>query len=186
MRNRLTTGFLVAVSLCALGAWGLAGAAAGHQAKPKKTVLKVGRGGPGKKLGTITSDPAGIDCGKTCKHTFDAGTKVTLTAGAGTGAVFKKWTGACKGNGACVVTLTKSRTVGALFDVTCVAPDVVGKTWGKARALISHAHCKAKRVWAFSDTVKKGVVISQDPAAGTVLPKGSKVTVNVSKGKQKG
>ena len=33
--------------------------------------------------GTVTSAPAGIDCGSTCSATFPAGTMVTLTATAG-------------------------------------------------------------------------------------------------------
>src|SRR5438093_79780 len=43
--------------------------------------LSVTRSGSG--TGTVTSEPAGIDCGGTCSADFDDGTLVTLTATAG-------------------------------------------------------------------------------------------------------
>ncbi|HEY6003824.1 MAG TPA: hypothetical protein VIV57_13175, partial [Anaeromyxobacter sp.] len=46
--------------------------------------------------GTITSDPAGIDCGATCSSRFVDGTRVRLTAAGLPGAsVFSSWTGDC-------------------------------------------------------------------------------------------
>jgi hypothetical protein len=41
--------------------------------------------------GTVTSDPEGIDCGRTCEHTFDAGATVTVEAVAGEGSDFAGW-----------------------------------------------------------------------------------------------
>jgi hypothetical protein len=43
--------------------------------------------------GTVTSNPAGINCGTTCNNVFPAGTSVTLTATADTGSVFASWSG---------------------------------------------------------------------------------------------
>ena len=190
MRKRFGTGIAVAVGVCVLGAWGFAGSAAGyHGTAPAKgggKVLKVKKTGQGKKHGTVTSDPAGIDCGTTCSFSFDPGTTVSLKATAEDGAVFKSWKGACHGTdpNSCQVTMSKSQHVDAAFGVGCVVPDVVGLKFGKARRTLSHAHCKAKKTRVFSDSVKKGHVISQDPGPGTVLPKGGKVTLVVSKGKQ--
>ena len=39
----------------------------------------------GNGTGTVTSAPAGIDCGTTCSATFDVGTPVGLTAAPGVG-----------------------------------------------------------------------------------------------------
>ncbi|MDA0169152.1 hypothetical protein OJ998_08655 [Solirubrobacter taibaiensis] len=72
------------------------------------TVSKTG-------TGTVTSTPAGIDCGETCTVTQDQGTKVTLTATAAEGFVFAGWSGACTGAGTCEVTLSEPKTVTASF-----------------------------------------------------------------------
>jgi uncharacterized protein (DUF2141 family) len=66
--------------------------------------------------GTVTSDPAGIDCGVTCTHAFDASTVVTLTAAADGDSVFAGWSGAgCSGTGDCVVTMLMDTEVTAAF-----------------------------------------------------------------------
>lgn len=51
-------------------------------------VSKLGGGS-----GTVTSDPAGIDCGADCSETFDANSLVTLTATADPGSTFMGWSG---------------------------------------------------------------------------------------------
>ncbi|MCU0619988.1 MAG: InlB B-repeat-containing protein [Gemmatimonadales bacterium] len=68
--------------------------------------------------GTVTSSPAGIDCGSTCQASFDAGTAVTLTATPGSNHVFAGWGGACSGTGTCSVTMTGAVSVTALFTPT--------------------------------------------------------------------
>lgn len=52
------------------------------------TVSKEGTGS-----GTVTSAPAGIDCGMTCQGSFDSGTEVTLMATPAAGSVFAGWSG---------------------------------------------------------------------------------------------
>jgi subtilisin family serine protease len=75
------------------------------------TVDKAGTG-----TGTVTSSPAGIDCGSTCSASFDAGTSVTLTATAAAGSRFAGWSGGgCSGTGTCQVTLNAATTVTATF-----------------------------------------------------------------------
>lgn len=76
--------------------------------------LSVAVAGAG--AGSVTSTPAGIDCGATCSATVTSGTVVTLTAtGASADSAFVGWGGACTGTGACVVTMTEARTVTATF-----------------------------------------------------------------------
>jgi hypothetical protein len=65
--------------------------------------------------GTVTSNPAGIDCGATCSAGFSAGTEVTLTATPVTGADFIGWQGACSGLGPCTVTMNANSAVTATF-----------------------------------------------------------------------
>lgn len=80
---------------------------------PELTVTVEGDGS-----GTVTSNPAGIDCGADCQQHYDAGTDVTLTASADLGSVFVEWTG-CDVVGvdnSCTVDMTADRTVTAAFD----------------------------------------------------------------------
>jgi len=65
--------------------------------------------------GTVTSSPAGIDCGPACREAFNSGTVVTLTAAAATGSIFAGWSGACSGTQSCTVTLSANQTVTATF-----------------------------------------------------------------------
>ncbi len=75
------------------------------------TVAKAGSGS-----GTVTSSPAGIDCGATCSDAFTDGTMVTLTATAAAGSTFAGWSGGgCSGTGACTVTISANTTVTATF-----------------------------------------------------------------------
>lgn len=77
--------------------------------------LAVGKTGTGTG-GTITSLPAGIDCGPTCSGIYDWSTQVTLTAIPATGSVFKGWIGACTGTTTtCTVTMNQSQSVTAAF-----------------------------------------------------------------------
>jgi hypothetical protein len=74
------------------------------------TVAKAGDG-----TGTVSSTPAGIDCGVTCAASFEEGTVITLTAAADPGSEFTGWSGACTGVGQCAVTLGADATVVATF-----------------------------------------------------------------------
>jgi len=66
--------------------------------------------------GTVTSSPAGIDCGSSCSHDFASGTQVTLTATAGSGSYFAGWSGGgCSGIGGCEITMSAAESVTANF-----------------------------------------------------------------------
>jgi uncharacterized protein (DUF2141 family) len=77
------------------------------------TVTKVGTGS-----GTVTSSPAGINCGSDCSEAYNEGTNVTLTATASAGSTFAGWSGACSGTGECSVTMNSDKTVVATFTPT--------------------------------------------------------------------
>lgn len=80
---------------------------------PSTHALSVSRSGDGG--GSITSAPTGIDCGSDCAETYASGASVTLTATPDADSNFTGWTGACSGVGACTVSMTVARTVGAVF-----------------------------------------------------------------------
>jgi uncharacterized repeat protein (TIGR03803 family) len=64
--------------------------------------------------GSVTSNPAGINCGAICSTTFASGT-VALTAVPGAGSTFAGWSGACTGTGVCNVMLNAAQAVTATF-----------------------------------------------------------------------
>jgi serine/threonine-protein kinase len=61
-------------------------------------------------------------------------------------------------------------------------PDLKGKTFEQAAALLTPLRLTAVRADVFSDTVPVGQVVSSSPTAGGKAARDSKVTVNVSKG----
>jgi Divergent InlB B-repeat domain len=66
--------------------------------------------------GTVTSSPAGIDCGSTCSASYVSGTTVTLTATPNSLSGFGGWSGcdAVSGN-TCTVNMNSARSVTADF-----------------------------------------------------------------------
>jgi YVTN family beta-propeller protein len=79
----------------------------------QRFTLMVDKAGGG--AGTVTSDPAGINCGADCTETYAKGTGVTLTAHPGVKSYLANWSGDCVSTGA----LTAQVTMNA--DKTCTA-----------------------------------------------------------------
>ncbi|CAK0766628.1 exported hypothetical protein [Gammaproteobacteria bacterium] len=79
--------------------------------------LKVTPAGTG--TGTVTSNPAGINCVdgvNDCSKNYAASTNVTLTAAANKGSAFVGWSGDCSGTmNICTVTMNAAKTVTATF-----------------------------------------------------------------------
>ncbi len=86
----------------------------GGNCGPASFALNAGKTGTGS--GTVTSAPAGINCGATCSSSFATGSLVTLTASASVGSTFSGWSGGgCSGTGTCSVTVSAATTVTATF-----------------------------------------------------------------------
>jgi hypothetical protein len=77
------------------------------------TATKTGNGS-----GTISSSPAGIDCGADCSEAIDYGTYLLLTATPDQGSTFVGWAGPCSGTGSCPVVMNSDWTVTAEFKDT--------------------------------------------------------------------
>ena len=76
------------------------------------TVTKAGLIGDG----TVTSSPAGINCGAACSAVFDSGSVVTLTVTPNMLSIFSGWSGCDTASGStCTVTMTAAKTVTANF-----------------------------------------------------------------------
>jgi len=130
--------------------------------------------------GRVASSPAGINCGvSSCAASFPAGTIVDLSATGSVPAVFQGWSGACSGGGACQVTMNSDQFVTAGFQI--LVPNVVGQTQAAASAAITSAGLYVGNLTQGSGHgVAPGNVISESPAAGTVVAAGSAVSLVVS------
>ena len=72
---------------------------------------------------------------------------------------------------------------GPLLASDHATPDVLGMPGDQAEVLLGQAGFKTKRAESRQHpTYEEGIVIWQDPAAGTVLPEGTPVTLTVSDG----
>ncbi len=83
--------------------------------------------------GTVTSSPAGINCGADCSQSYDEGTPVTLSAQAAAGWSFSGWSGDCSGQ-SCSLTMNADKSVTATFTQNPPPPpppDVTAPVQGK-------------------------------------------------------
>lgn len=88
------------------------------------TINKIGAGS-----GTVTSSPAGIDCGATCTFQFIEGTQITLTATPGSGSRFFSWSGSpspCSTSTTCQFTLNSNTTITAEFLPNTLSVNLAG------------------------------------------------------------
>src|SRR5207237_8841453 len=93
---------------------GCGGGSSNTQPPPNPVQVSVTLSGSG----TVTSSPAGVNCGTTCTHTFSEGTQVTLTATPAAGFSFGGWSGACTGTGACILPTSGTQSVAASFNAS--------------------------------------------------------------------
>ena len=137
-------------------------------APPQTFALTTSKSG----TGTITSNPAGINCGSTCTYSFTSGELVTLTATPGSGYTFSNWTGACTGTGTCSVTMSQIRSVTATFAVVPQLPSsyslTVSRT-GTGNGAISSApsgiNCGTSCSAAFSSGVTVQLTATPDASS---------------------
>ncbi len=132
------------------------------------TVAKSGSGS-----GSVTSSPAGINCGSTCSSNFNAGTAVTLTANSAAGSTFTGWSGGgCSGTGTCTVTMDSNKTVNATFDQAPPSTHTltVAKSGSGAGAVTSSPpgiNCGSTCSHAYNQGTV--VTLTANPAAGSTF-----------------
>jgi hypothetical protein len=132
---------------------------------PTLTVSKAGAGS-----GTVTSSPAGINCGSSCSASYVSGTPVTLTATPATGSTFTGWSGGgCTGTGTCVVTMSADTTVTAGFVVQPLALTVnrSGNGTGTVTSAPTGINCGATCSASYSFGTQ--VTLTATPAAGSTF-----------------
>jgi hypothetical protein len=98
------------------------------------TISKIGTGS-----GTVTSSPAGINCGSTCSRNFSAGISITLTATPTAGGYdrFIGWNGGgCSGTKTCTLVLGEVTEISAEFEkVTFADVPFTHPRWAYIQAL---------------------------------------------------
>jgi hypothetical protein len=125
------------------------------------SVTKAGTGG-----GTVSSAPAGINCGATCVAIYANATSVTLTATDAAGSIFAGWTGACTGTGTCIVAMTAARAVIATFNLAPTQYVLSVTVQGQGSVSSSPAGIACGSDCSESYTAATQVVLSASPAAG--------------------
>ncbi len=132
--------------------------------------------------GTVTSAPAGINCGATCSFAFPNGQAVTLTASAAAGNRIGAWTGACAGigtgtgtaSGTCMLTMNAPLSAGVNFtftgatlampleqgfnlvgNSTTTALDVAATFGNVVDSMVAGVSDKVEAVWRWNATTRK-------------------------------
>ena len=103
--------------------------------------------------GTVTSTPAGIDCGADCDEVYPGNTVVTLTAAADPTSTFAGWSGGgCAGVGPCTVNVANAVAVDAQFDRRQypVLVERAGNGTGVVTSLPSGINCGADCMQAYA------------------------------------
>jgi hypothetical protein len=159
-----------------------------HKTTPPAVFFTLQLAVAGTGHGAITSVPDGLNCPGACSLEFRSGTSVQLNAIPDENSTLVGWQGACAGRAlACKVAVGSDATVTATFarKPQCVVPRLKTKTITRAKRALVARHCTLKRVKrAYSVRVRRGQIIAQNPAAGTVLPHDAGVTVVVSRGRR--
>jgi len=114
--------------------------------------------------GTITSSPAGINCGGDCSESYASGAAVTLTATAAAGSTFTGWSGACTGTAACTVTMNANKSCTANFAQTNAMLTVTKVGSGSVSSKPSGINCGSTCSYSFS--MGWTVTLQATPSAG--------------------
>ncbi|MFM7718251.1 MAG: InlB B-repeat-containing protein [Actinomycetota bacterium] len=132
------------------------------------TVSKTG-------LGTLTSNPAGINCGTTCSASFADGSSVVLTATPSTGNAVGTWGGACStvpvGTATCTVTmsgpLSASVTFVAASYALTVTKTLIGNGAGTVTSSPSGINCGTTCSFTFAG--QTSVTLTASAASGSLF-----------------
>ncbi len=63
-------------------------------------------------------------------------------------------------------------------------PPMINLTYEEAENILIQREFTVNRTEVYSDTIEAGMVVSQSPESGTKVPKGTTVTISISKGKE--
>ncbi len=118
--------------------------------------------------GTVSSAPAGINCGSDCSETFASATAVTLTATPAAGQQFNGWGGACSGTSPiCTVNVGAATSVSAAFGVVPVLQNTLSvSVSGNGSVASSPAGISCGSDCSEAYPASTSVTLTATPAAG--------------------
>jgi len=124
--NTVSLGTTYCYRVAAVDTAGMSGysnlACAGSSGGFTLTAAETGTG-----MGTVASNPVGINCGTACSYIYPAGTVVTLTATPAPGSTFGGWSsGGCSGTDPCALVGNGSLAVTATFIASLASTLTVG------------------------------------------------------------
>jgi len=144
--------------------------------RPVLTVTKTGTG-----AGTVTSSPAGINCGSDCTQSYtNFTTQVTLTAAPSSDSDFAGWGGACSGTGSCVVTMDAAKSVTATFVLKSFSLDIKKAGTGTGTVTSSPAGINCGTDCSQDYTIHTDVTLTAMPDADAVFAGWSGACTNTS------
>ena len=129
---------------------------------PELTVATAGAGS-----GTVTSSPAGINCGGNCTQNYSTGTAVDLTPDPDPGSSFDHWNGDCSGGGACQVTMNADRSVTAVFvpNQRTLTVDTSGSGSGSVTSSPGGINCPSNCTQDYDDGTVVDLTPDADPSS---------------------
>jgi hypothetical protein len=129
------------------------------------TVSKLGAGS-----GTVTSSPAGINCGDTCIYQFVAGTNVTLTATPDSSSSFNSWSGDATGtNTTTTVTMISDKTVYAEFDLVYYNLTVTKSGTGTGTVISNPAGINCGNTCTYQFVANTNITLTATPDASSAF-----------------
>jgi uncharacterized repeat protein (TIGR01451 family) len=129
------------------------------------SVTKTGTGG-----GTVSSNPAGIDCGSDCSEPYTTGTGLTLTATPAADSAFAGWSGDCAGSSpATLITVDSDKGCVAAFDLITHTLSITRSGKGTGTVTSSPAGIDCGPVCSQDYALGTDVSLDAVPATGSVF-----------------
>jgi hypothetical protein len=127
-------------------------------------------------LGTVTSNPGGINCGTTCWSSYLSDSQVTLTAAPAASSTLVGWSGCDAVSGlTCTVTMSAAKTVTATFNLKRFVLGVSKAGVGKGSITSSPAGINCGPTCSGSSAtyvIGTAVTLTASPALGSVFVNG--------------
>lgn len=122
-------------------------------------------------LGTVISNPSGINCGSDCSENYAAGTSVTLSATPNPGHTFSGWAGACSGSStSCTVNMNGAQNVIATFSQASQATLSIAKAGtGTGTVVRSGGAINCGSTCSENLPLGSTITLTANPAAGSVF-----------------
>ena len=150
---------------------GLTASATASFATPPTLTLSAATGSQGG--GTLTSAPSGLMCtlsnvaaSGTCTFAYALNTAVTVSQSPTSGSVFVNWAGACSGSGLCLVPLSQSRSVQALYRLAVPGSITILSGSGSGNGSVSSS--PGGVACSIANGVKSGICRAIFPVGSTV------------------